>query len=428
MARTPLALVLNYRDTGKIAFHVLVGALETDPETRAVPIEFVRRTGSLEEAAEARLRTHDRVVVGWSFFSTDFAPMAARLAEFRARIQDPAVLHLAGGVHASADPAGTLRAGFDYVAVGEGERTIVELVRALLRGGELAGVRGLAHLDGQGRLAPHSKGEFVDLNAWPPFAPEHDRLGPIEITRGCIYACKFCQTPFLNRARFRHRSVENVCRWVRFQKERGYRDYRFLTPTSLSYGSDDETPRLDRVEELLSSVRGIIGREGRLYYGTFPSEVRPEHVTPEALAVLKRWVDNDTLIVGGQSGSERVLASSRRGHDAAVIERAVALAKEAGFQPHVDFLFGLPGEEPDDVAASLRLAQALVDRGARVHGHAFMPLPGTPYQNEPAGRIDAETRRSLDRMASRGSLYGQWKRQLAIGRRLEEQRGAKKNG
>ena len=31
----------------------------------------------------------------------------------------------------------------------------------------------------------------------------------LEITRGCVYACSFCQTPFMFKARFRHRSVGN---------------------------------------------------------------------------------------------------------------------------------------------------------------------------------------------------------------------------
>jgi hypothetical protein len=37
-----------------------------------------------------------------------------------------------------------------------------------------------------------------------------ERYDPIEITRGCIHACRFGQTPDLYKARFRHRSVANV--------------------------------------------------------------------------------------------------------------------------------------------------------------------------------------------------------------------------
>ena len=123
--------------------------------------------------------------------------------------------------------------------------------------------------------------------------------------------------------------------------------------------------------------------------------MRPEHVSDASLRLLKRWVSNRALILGGQSGSDRVLASSARGHDSACIERAVALCVEHGFVPHVDFLLGLPGEEPDDVDATLALMDRLVANGAKVHGHTFLPLPGTPFRKAPAGALSAEVRRRL---------------------------------
>ncbi|RMG18998.1 MAG: TIGR04013 family B12-binding domain/radical SAM domain-containing protein [Planctomycetota bacterium] len=409
----PLALVLDYRRTGKYAFHTLVGSLETDPETREVPVDFVPRADDLAEAVAARLRRAERVLVCWSFYSADFLAIAARLASLRERVQDPRVLHLAGGVHASAEPRACLETGFDLVAVGEGEETIRSVVRALLAGEDPRGLRGVASLE-EGELRLAGRARPVDLDAFPPFAPAHDRLGPIEITRGCIYACRFCQTPYMNRARFRHRSPENVFRWVEHLVGRGFRDFRFISPTSLSYGAQGPEPCLERLEALLAGVRERIGPARRLFYGTFPSELRPEHVTPEALALLRRYVDNRDIILGAQSGSEAVLERSKRGHGVDVIERAVAVSLQAGFTPHVDFIFGLPGEGPAEAAASLELARSLAERGARVHGHTFLPLPGTPFRDEAPGRLSAETRAALERLASRGRLYGQWKRQESI--------------
>lgn len=412
-ASTPLSIVLAYRQTGKVALNVLVGALETDPRTAAVPVDFVGRQASLPDAIGRALARSERVLVAWSFYSPDAAGIGVDLAALRAATPGaPRVLHVAGGVHATAEPEATLGLGFDLVATGEGERTIVDLVTSLLQGGD-GRVRGTSWPGGSG-----GKSEPVKLDAWPPFAVAHGRLGPVEITRGCIYACAFCQTPFMNRAKFRHRPLEDVLRWVRLQREAEFVDYRFISPTSLSWGTQGLVPDLHALDALLGGIRGVIGRDRRLWYGTFPSEVRPEHVTPEVLALLARWVDNRTLIIGAQSGSERVLARSHRGHDVPAVERAVAVALEAGFVPHVDFIFGLPGEEPDDVEATLLLAERLADRGARVHGHTFMPLPGTPFRKEPPGRIEAAARRRLDRLAARGRLYGQWARQEAIAQEL----------
>ena len=193
---------------------------------------------------------------------------------------------------------------------------------------------------------------------------------------------------------------------------------RFLTPTSLSYGTFAPEPDLAAVEALLAGVREEIGPTRNLWFGTFPSEVRPEHITDASLRLLRKWVSNRALIVGGQSGSDRVLAASARGHDSACIERAVALCVEHGFVPHVDFLLGLPSEEPSDVDATLQLMDRLVARGGKVHGHTFLPLPGTPFRKAPPGALTDDVRRRLRQLASKGQLYGQWEQQEATAQQM----------
>lgn len=420
-----LTVVWAYRRTGKFAFHVLTGALETDARTAAVPIEFGNGVEAVVAAGMAALAAHRgaRVLVGWSFYSPDFAAMRAELAAVRAHLTDPRVLHVAGGVHAAAEPEATLRAGWDLVALGEGERLVRELVVDLAGGGDGRTVPGIAFLAEDG-LRKNGRAERIALDDFPPFGPGHDRFGPIEITRGCVYACRFCQTPYFAGANFRHRSVANVRHWARYLVGRGFRDFRFLTPTSLSYGAFGPEPDLAAVEALLAGVREEIGPQRQLWFGTFPSEVRPEHVSDASLRLLRRWVSNKALILGGQSGSDRVLAGSARGHDAASVERAVALCVEHGFVPHVDFLLGLPGEEPADVDATLALMDRLVARGGKVHGHTFLPLPGTPFRKAPPGALTGEVRRRLRNLASKGQLYGQWEQQEATARTMAAARAS----
>ncbi|HEX6813776.1 MAG TPA: TIGR04013 family B12-binding domain/radical SAM domain-containing protein [Planctomycetota bacterium] len=417
----PLTVVWAYRRTGKFAFHVLTGSLETDPRAVDVPIEFANGVEAVVAAVRQALARGARVLVGWSFYSPDFAQLAKELHAVKARIDDPRVLHVAGGVHATAEPEATLRAGFDLVASGEGEAMVRELVQDLQQGGNGRSVAGISSLDSSlegGRLRRNGRAERIVLDDHPPFGPAHARFGPIEITRGCIYACRFCQTPYFAGASFRHRSVHNVRHWVRYLVGRGFRDFRFLTPTSMSYGTAAAEPDLAAVEALLAGVREEIGPQRRLWFGTFPSEVRPEHVTEASLRLLAKWVSNKTLILGGQSGSDRVLAASERGHDSASIERAVSLCREHGFVPHVDFLFGLPGEEPGDVEATLQLMDRLVLHGARVHGHTFLPLPGTPFRKAAPGVLTGPMRQRLRAMASKGQLYGQWEQQEVTAREL----------
>lgn len=416
-----VSLVLSYQYPGKYAFTVLAGAVESDSSLTGVSLHFPRDRETLLDTLRQRADAGDTVVAAWSFYSASFGPSVEELNWVRERLEGRRVLCIAGGVHATAETAQTLRAGFDLVAVGEGERTLLELLGRLQRGEDPRATRGMARLEGE-RVVPNGRGEGSSLDDFPPFAARHHKFGAVEITRGCIYACRFCQTPYVNKARFRHRSVEDVARWVRVLREAGKRDVRFISPTSLSYGSADESVNLEAVERLLAAVREAAGPEGRIFYGTFPSEVRPEHVTPEALAVLKRWVDNDNLIIGGQSGSERILERSRRGHDVESIVRAVRNAVQGGFLPNVDFILGLPDETLEDLQATVALMERLSELGARVHGHTFMPLPGTPFRDSPPGRVEGAVRLKLEQLASQGRLYGHWKRQETLAEEIAHRR------
>jgi B12-binding domain/radical SAM domain protein len=420
MAVPAATLILADRKPGRTALTVLAGAVLSHPETRGVAVREAKGREALLDACRGALRSGRPALVAWSFYSSSFGEAAGDLEWLRERAAGPALLHVAGGPHATAEPGAALRAGFDLAAEGEGERTLVGLLARLGRGQSPRG-RGLAWLEG-GALRRGGPAEPVDLDAFPPFAPGLRRLGPIEITRGCVHACRFCQASFLFGARPRHRSVEAVAGWVRAMARGGARDVRFVTPSALAYGSGDGSPRLDRVEALLEAVREAAGPHGRIYLGSFPSEIRPEHVTPEALRLLRRFVANDNLVIGAQSGSDRMLSACHRGHSAEDALRAARLAVEAGFRARVDLIFGLPGETPQDAALTRRFMEDLAAAGAEVHGHAFLPLPGTPWRGQAPGRLDAETRLRLERLASRRRAFGQWRRHEALAAALAARR------
>ena len=415
------AFVVNYRRTGIVALNVVTAALDVDARTANTEVVFAPNRDAMVAALTDACRRTGRAVAGWSFYSTDFAEAARELSAVRAATAGLDVLHVAGGAHASAEPAQTLAAGFDLAAVGEGETTIVELFAALRAGTDPRAIRGVAFRDGE-RFVSRGPGERRELDAFPAFNARYRKCNAIEITRGCIYACSFCQTPFLFKARFRHRSIANIREHLERMREMGSRYVRFVTPTCLSYGSADESVNLEAVDELLATARAVLGPTGRIYFGTFPSEVRPEHVTAEALSVLARWVDNRTLIIGGQSGSDKVLEATHRGHDVESVERAVRLAVEAGFRPNVDFLFGLPEESESDRKASIRLAERLVALGAKIHNHVFLPLPGTPLKNEKPSTLENGVVRALNRLQATGGLYGNWREQLVLASDLVKQR------
>jgi B12-binding domain/radical SAM domain protein len=407
------AFLVHHAKSGIVALNVVTAAVEG--RARVV---FARDAAALVRELRESLARGERPIAGWSFYSPDFAAMATDL--HRVQAEAPGATHVAGGVHASAEPLQTLRAGFDWVAIGEGETTAVRLVAD---GEDPRTIPGMAWLEA-GRLRSNGPGERRPLDHFPAFNAPSGKWNAIEITRGCVYACSFCQTPFMFKARFRHRSVQNVREHIRWMKRDGIRYMRFLTPTCLSYGSADTSVNLDAVEELLAAVRQELP-DGRIYFGTFPSECRPEHITQASLRILRKYVDNDGLVIGGQSGSERLLRETHRGHGVEDVVSAVRLSVEAGFRPDVDFLLGLPGETADDRTQSVALARRLVAMGARIHSHAFMPLPGTPLRGALPTPIDPDTMRELERMESAGSMYGQWRKHQRISDELVILRAAR---
>jgi len=277
-------------------------------------------------------------------------------------------------------------------------------------------VSGIAYMEAgacryTGRRGP------VDLDRVLPSSVGYRRFGPLEITRGCPWTCRYCQTPYLFGSLRRHRSVETVLRYAEMGKRQGLRDLRFVTPDAFAYGSEGKHPNLEALEILLKAVGEIYGKE-RVYLGSFPSEVRPDTVSEEAVELVTTYATNDNLVIGAQSGSDGVLDLMHRGHRVEDVYRAVEIVTRAGLIANVDVIFGLPGETAADAKLTLNMMDLLTAMGARIHSHTFMPLAGTPLADAPPGVVDRETRNALGRLAGEGKQFGSWAQQERLGREL----------
>jgi len=373
------------------------------------------------------LRKYRTVVLGISFLTTQLPQildLMRLVKEFRAQLpNDRRLIVVAGGPHATGDPLGTLKIGFDIVVYGEGEATIVELLeRVLDEPHELPRVCGTAWMEDsyvvlKRRLKP------VDLDKYPPFPYWRKRFGPIEIMRGCTSACYFCQVSFMF-GRPRYRSVYSVVEASQHMLKAGLLDLRFVAPNSLGYQSPDGIkPNHSALEELLFKLKKLASSYGgRIFFGSFPSEVRPDSVDRECAAILKRYVDNKRIIVGAQSGSEKILRYIHRGHTVEHVLNAVEILRDYGFVPEVDFIFGLPGEDEEDVNKTVSVMQKLASMGARIHAHTFMPLPGTPFHDYPPGKVDRRIKKVIAKLIGAGKAYGEWEEQEKLAHMIYEYR------
>jgi B12-binding domain/radical SAM domain protein len=302
-------------------------------------------------------------------------------------------IFIAGGPHPSAKASEALEQ-FDFVVIGEGEETLPELLYALKDDSDLETVRGIAYKRSGITYKTHPR-PYVPLDNYPPFS--QNLRAPIEISRGCPHNCKYCQTPRLFGTKMRHRSVNSVAFYSNYLS-----DVRFISPNAFAYGSDGRHIAPKRVSELLASL------SGRMYFGTFPSEVRPEFITDEMLNVVKEYCVNTSIHIGAQSGSDAVLEETNRGHSRQDVKAAVETCINHGFSPVVDFIFGLPTEKAADQTDSLDLIDSIVSAGGRVRAHYFIPLPGTPYENETPAPVGKEVQKRLGRLARDGKLTGRW--------------------
>ena len=388
-----VALIFYSTKPNKYSFNALAGALEADEFFDNLNIYFINKEAELLQNIENIINLHDVIVLGVSFFTTQLWDTKKMMEQLKAKYGNK-IFCVAGGPHPSGDPKGTIQLGFDLVVRGEGEEAIQDIMKAIDNDLNWSLVKGVAYIDHNGNYQYTGRRSYINLDDYPPLAVKNRKFGPIEITRGCPYGCNFCQTPRLFGTKLRHRSIEAICKYVSIMKDRNLTDIRVITPNSFSYGSiDGKTINISKVEELLSSIRQVIGNNGRIFFGSFPSEVRPEHVTEKSINLILDYANNDNLVIGGQSGSQRVLDLCHRGHSVADIYKSVELTLNAGLKANVDFIFGLPGETADDVYQTMIVMNDLVEMGAMIHTHTFMPLPQTPFENSKAGHIDDELRK-----------------------------------
>lgn len=311
-------------------------------------------------------------------------------------------IFISGGPHPSGSPEETLEY-FDYVVIGEGEETLPELVKAILGSGNPQKVPGIAYRDTEtGKVIITPKRPYANLDSYPCFNPEKLRA-PIEISRGCPWGCKYCQTPRLFGREVRHRSIDSIVKNAGY-----YNDLRFIASNAFGYGSDGIHPRFDKVEKLLSALHKLPDK--KIFFGTFPSEVRPEFVTDESVELVKKYCANDSLSLGAQSGSDRILKEIQRGHTVGDSISAVECCLDHEIVPAVDFIFGLPTETEEDQEKSLDLVRWICKKGGIVRAHYLTPLPGTPYALAVPAEVSDQVRRELGKLALGGKLTGYWEK------------------
>lgn len=180
-------------------------------------------------------------IVGITCSTSNFYRCVALSKKLKERLDAAIIL---GGPHTSVMPKEILKEKeIDFIVIGEGDLTTVELLNALKDGRELKNIKGIGYKEA-GEIKINEKAEFiknldelpfparhlVDLRTYEP-SPNHYKETPyttMVASRGCPFACTFCNSSAIWRQRYRQRSVGNVIEEIKFLiKEYGIKDIGF---------------------------------------------------------------------------------------------------------------------------------------------------------------------------------------------------------
>lgn len=282
----------------------------------------------------------------------------------------------------------------DSIVRGEGEHTLLELVRALSDGGALSGILGLTYRQGSEIVRNDSRPLIRDLDSLP--FPARDTLnvqkwGPramVAASRGCYAACSFCSIRSFYKSSagptWRGRSPENVVDEVEWL-------HKTYGVTSISFADDDFFGPGRAGKERARRIGEEILQRGLMI--EFHISLRANDVEEELLAFLKSSGLRGVFL-GLESGIQSDLDFYAKGVTVEDNVRALKVMRNLGLDVKVGFILLNPTSRFDEVIRNLEFLKEHDLRN--VVPNELMVLAGTPVEQH---------------LESQGSLSGPfWRR------------------
>jgi radical SAM superfamily enzyme YgiQ (UPF0313 family) len=263
-----------------------------------------------------------------------------------------------GGVHATAVPNEILsNACVDYVIMGEGEYTLLDLIQYLenKKRKKISEINNLGYKRA-GKQHLNKVREYIkDLDSMPFPDKElfYDKIPVlaenylIMTSRGCLFNCTYCsnnmyhRTYSLEKNHLRRRSPENVIKELKIAKSN-------WNPKIINFADDIFTLSKEWLQKFIPIYKSEINIP-------FFCSVHPNVMTKEIAELLKEggcWL----VTMGVQSGSERIRKDifHRFGTNEQIM-KSIGYIKKAGMKISVDNIFGAPTETEIDLKSGQEL-------------------------------------------------------------------------
>ncbi|WP_456478264.1 radical SAM protein [Geoglobus ahangari] len=243
---------------------------------------------------------------------------------------------------------------FDRLFVGEAENAVLDVV-------EDRSVEGLVPHSYRRRrveLDSEMRSEIIGEGAY-------GRALIVEIGRGCPRGCRFCVVRQIY-SPARWRSAESI---LEFAEE----NRKLADKVAIIAPSPTDHPEF---KEIVSGLR-------ELGFEVSPSSIRADRFDEEMAELIS---GTRTLTLAPEAGSERLREALNKGISEDDIISAVEIAESAE-RIKLYFMFGLPGEEQEDLEEIVRMVERIRRMGKKVSVSAnpLVPKPHTPFQWLPYG-------------------------------------------
>jgi radical SAM superfamily enzyme YgiQ (UPF0313 family) len=266
-----------------------------------------------------------------------------------------------GGPESANYPAEYLAAGADVIVTGEGESSMAELLPALAARGahRLHGVSGTVFRDESGAVVTNpARASIIDLDSlpWPDRGQidqahyvnvwrEKHGMGSVNLitARGCPYKCNWCSHAVFGYSHRRRSFLDSAA-----ELEHIMETYR---PDQVWYADDVFTISHPW---LFGYAKELKRRGLRVPFETIS---RADRMMKEEVLQTLADMGCYRIWIGSESGSQRILDGMERGVQVDEVIWAAKAARRYGIQVGLFLMWGYPGEQIEDIAATVELVR-----------------------------------------------------------------------